>query len=76
MSEESVIDTIMDDLLMEESRLEQDLSTSEDENNEMVDAETQAKRNWVMLMRHQFSVRAEFPSTKTILKANGRLNQE
>lgn len=75
MSEENVIDTIMDDLLMEESQLEQELSSSE-ENDETVDAETRARRNWVLFMRNQFSVRAEFPSTETILKPNGRLNQE
>ncbi|KAL7321239.1 hypothetical protein PS15m_001029 [Mucor circinelloides] len=72
MSEETVIDTIMDDLLMEESQLEQDLSSSEEENDETVDAETRARRNWVLFMRNQFSVRAEFPSTETILKPNGR----
>lgn len=76
MSEENVIDTIMDDLLMEESQLEQDLSSSEEENDETVDAETRARRNWVLFMRNQFSVRAEFPSTETMLKPNGRLNQE
>ncbi|CAO0789671.1 unnamed protein product [Mucor circinelloides] len=76
MSEENVIDTIMDDLLMEESQLEQDLSSSEEENDETVDAETRARRNWVLFIRNQFSVRAEFPSTETMLKPNGRLNQE
>ncbi|KAL9539696.1 hypothetical protein MBANPS3_010113 [Mucor bainieri] len=76
MCEENAIDTIMDDLLMEESQLEQDTLSSEDETDKMVDAETQARRNWVMFMRNQFSVRAEFPSTETILKTNGRLNQE
>ncbi|GAN05507.1 conserved hypothetical protein [Mucor ambiguus] len=76
MSDESAIDTIMDDLLMEESQLEQDISSSDDENEELIDAETQARRNWVVFMRNQFSVRAEYPSTETILKANGRLNQE
>lgn len=72
MSEENVIDAIMDDLLTEESQLEQDHSSSEDESGEVVDA----RQKWAIFMRNQFSVRAEFPSTESILKANGRLNQE
>ncbi|KAL0145810.1 Homeodomain-like DNA binding domain-containing transcription factor [Mucor lusitanicus] len=72
MSEENVIDAIMDDLLTEESQLEQDHSSSEDESGEVVDA----RQKWAIFMRNQFSVRAEFPSTESILKANGRLNQD
>lgn len=76
MSDENAIDTIMEDLLMEESQLEQDHSSEEEEKDEVIDAETKARQNWVLFMRNQFSVRPEFPSTNIILKSNGRLNQE
>jgi hypothetical protein len=76
MSNENAIDTIMEDLLMEESQLEQDHLSEDEEKDEIIDAETKARQNWVLFMRNQFSVRPEFPSTNVMLKPNGKLNQE